>query len=87
MARVSAGQIAKSENQRFDDGVVDGCPFAVRSHELGFAQNPQVLGGVGLFEVAGTMDFSDATRPVAKAMQDAQACGIGKGEEKNRHAV
>jgi hypothetical protein len=77
----SAGEIAEAENERFADSVMHRGPFAMGTYQTGLAEDAEVFRGVGLLEAAVAVDFADAERPLAKALQDAQAgriCELGK---------
>jgi hypothetical protein len=55
--------------------------FAMGTYQTGLAENAEVFRGVGLLEAAVAVDLADAERPLAKALQDAQAgriCELGK---------
>ena len=50
--RLSAGQIAETENEWFADRIVHGGALAMGSYQTGLAEDAEVLGGVGLLDQA-----------------------------------
>jgi hypothetical protein len=83
----AAGQVAQAEDERFADSIAHRCALALGFNQTCFAQDAEVLGGVGLLEAAGFVDVAHAAGAAAQAVQDSQAGGIGQSGEKPGHAV
>ncbi len=81
-----ADQIAEVEDEGGGDVVADGGARALCRDEPGVAEDAEVLGGVGLFEAAGTVDFANAQRALAQTIQNAQPDGVGERVKKFGHA-
>jgi hypothetical protein len=75
--RLSAGQIAKTENERFADRIVHGGSFAMGSYQTGLAEDAEMFGSVGLLETAGALDVAHTAGTGAQGIEDAQAGGVG----------
>lgn len=82
-----ADEVAEVEDERVGDLVEGRGAFTGDFDGAGFAQDPEVLRGVGLFEAACPVDFADRARTVAQAVQNAQARGIGEDREEVGEAV
>jgi hypothetical protein len=57
------------------------------SYQTSLAEDPEVLGGVGLLETAGTLDVAHTAGTGAQGIEDAQAGGVGQNGKQRGHAV